>query len=50
VASNASGQFLFDTDDGRLFWDADGTGSGAAVLVATLSNVPPLSASDFVVI
>ena len=50
TASGARGQFLFDTDDGRLLWDADGTGSGAAVLVATLSNVPSLAASDFVVI
>jgi len=50
AASNASGQFLFDTDDGRLFWDADGTGSDAAVLIVTLSNIPSLTTSDFVVI
>jgi Ca2+-binding RTX toxin-like protein len=50
TASTASGQFLYDTDDGRLFWDADGTGSDAAVLIATLSNVPTLTASDFVVV
>src|ERR1044072_6085337 len=50
TASGATGQFLFDTDDGRLLWDADGTGSGDAVLVATLSNVPSLTASDFAVI
>jgi VCBS repeat-containing protein len=49
-ATAASGQFLFDTDDGRLLWDADGTGSDAAVLVATFSNLPTLTASDFVVI
>jgi VCBS repeat-containing protein len=47
---DATGQFLYDTDDGSLFWDADGTGSGAAVLVATLSNVPPLETSDFIVV
>jgi Ca2+-binding RTX toxin-like protein len=50
AASGANGQFLFDTDDGTLYWDADGTGAGTAVLIATLSNVPPLAASDFVVI
>jgi hypothetical protein len=49
-ASQASGQFLFDTDDGRLLWDPDGTGSGAAMLVATFANLPALTASDFVVI
>jgi Ca2+-binding RTX toxin-like protein len=50
TASAATGQFLYDSDDGRLFWDADGTGGGAAVLVATLSNVPSLAASDFIVV
>jgi Ca2+-binding RTX toxin-like protein len=49
TASGASGQFLYDIDDGRLLWDSDGAGSGAAVLVATLSNVPSLAASDFIV-
>jgi VCBS repeat-containing protein len=50
TASGAGGQFLFDTDDGNLFWDADGSGAGAAVLIATLSNLPSLSASDFTVV
>jgi VCBS repeat-containing protein len=50
AASGTGGQFLFDTDDGRLLWDADGTGGGEAVLIATLSNIPPLTASDFTVI
>jgi hypothetical protein len=49
-ASAATGQFLYDSDDGRLLWDADGTGSGEAVLVATFNNVPSLAGSDFVVI
>ena len=48
--SVAAGQFLYDSDDGRLFWDSDGIGTGAAVLVATLGNVPPLLASDFLVV
>jgi VCBS repeat-containing protein len=49
TASETSGQFLYDTDDGSLFWDADGTGSGEAVLVATFTNIPSLEASDFIV-
>ena len=48
--TGAAGQFLYDVDDGRLLWDSDGTGSGMAVLVATFSSVPPLDASDFVVV
>jgi VCBS repeat-containing protein len=50
TASGASGQFLYDTDDGSLFWDADGAGAGNAVLVATFSNLPSLQTSDFVVV
>jgi VCBS repeat-containing protein len=50
TASGTNGQFLYDTDDGRLFWDADGTGTGGAVLIATLSSVPTITASDFTVI
>ena len=50
AASEATGQFLYDTDDGRLFWDVDGTGSEDAVLLATFSNLPSLQVSDFTVI
>ncbi|HYG48458.1 MAG TPA: Ig-like domain-containing protein [Allosphingosinicella sp.] len=50
AATQARGQFLYDTDDGSLYWDSDGTGSGAAVLVATFTSVPSLQASDFFVI
>jgi Ca2+-binding RTX toxin-like protein len=50
AATGESGQFLYDTDDGSLFWDSDGTGSGEAVLVATFTSLPALEASDFFVI
>jgi Ca2+-binding RTX toxin-like protein len=39
--------FLFDADDGRLFWDADGNGKGKAIHIATLSGVTALSVNDF---
>jgi Ca2+-binding RTX toxin-like protein len=38
--------FLYDTDNGRLSFDADGQGSGRAVLVAILNGAPALSAAD----
>jgi VCBS repeat-containing protein len=50
TATQATGQFLYDTDNGSLFWDVDGTGSEEAVLVATFSNVPSLQASDFFIV
>lgn len=45
-----AGQFLYDSDDGRLFWDADGTGSAPRALIATLTGAPALSAGDFLIL
>jgi Ca2+-binding RTX toxin-like protein len=57
VANNAgiataagSGQFAYSTTSGRLYWDADGAGGDARVLIAVLNGQPALSASDFEVI
>jgi len=40
------GQFVYDTDDGLLRWDADGAGGATAMLIATLDDAPALSAAD----
>ncbi|MCE1185614.1 MAG: hypothetical protein LWW92_08445 [Rhodocyclales bacterium] len=45
-SSVGSGQFLYASGTGQLWFDQDGTGSGQAVLLATLSNRPTLGASD----
>ena len=50
AVQGGSGQFLYDTDDGRLSWDHDGTGSDDAVLIATLTGAPTLGAGDFLVL
>ncbi len=44
----ATGQqtLLYDTDDGKLFFDADGNGAGARVHVLTLMGAPALAAAD----
>ena len=39
--------FFFNTATDRLFWDRDGTGGAAAVLVATLVGVNTLTVADF---
>jgi Ca2+-binding RTX toxin-like protein len=44
------GTFLFDTDDGRLSWDADGAGPGWASVLATLTGVTSLSAADRIIV
>lgn len=41
-ANATGGQFLYDTAQGRLFWDVDGTGSAAPVLVAWLTADPTM--------
>jgi Ca2+-binding RTX toxin-like protein len=47
-ANSALAQFLYDTDDGKLYYDADGTGlKSHAELVATLANKVALTAASF---
>ncbi|MBB4039667.1 Ca2+-binding RTX toxin-like protein [Microvirga flocculans] len=48
-ATSALAQFLYDTDDGKLYVDADGLGVNSDLeLVATLANKVSLKAADFV--
>lgn len=49
-AGGSGSWFYFNTATKQLFWDADGTGGGAAVVVATLSGVSSLAAGDFVLV
>lgn len=44
------GQFIFETDAARLWWDADGAGGAAAVQVARLTGLTTLGAGEIVVI
>ncbi|HEX5500550.1 MAG TPA: calcium-binding protein, partial [Thermomicrobiales bacterium] len=55
AASGASGghdatdRVVYDTSSGNLWYDADGSGAGAAQLIATLSGAPALAATDIAV-
>ncbi|WP_127995561.1 beta strand repeat-containing protein [Piscinibacter defluvii] len=46
TAVDANDHVLWNTSTGQLFYDADGSGAGAAVLLATLSGNPGLTAAD----
>ncbi len=46
AANAANSQFIWVAASHALYWDADGTGGGAAALLATLQGVTSLSASD----
>ena len=47
VSDGAS--FLYDTDNGHLYWDPDGAGGQAATLIATLSGAPALTPNDILI-
>lgn len=50
VATSAMGQFLYDTDDGRLFIDPDGTAGTMELLhVFTFANKAALTAANFII-
>jgi Ca2+-binding RTX toxin-like protein len=50
TAHDANDRVVYNTTTGALYYDADGSGAGAAVLVATLQGAPTVSASDITVI
>jgi len=47
LATAATAQFVYDTVNGALSFDADGTGGTAAVQIAVLGGVPALTNTDF---
>jgi Ca2+-binding RTX toxin-like protein len=49
-AGDASDRIIYETDTGRLFFDADGTGAGAKIRFGTLDPGLALTNADFVVI
>lgn len=49
-ALDKSDHFIYDKNDGSLYYDADGSGKKAAVLIAVLYGTPTLSANDLEII
>jgi Ca2+-binding RTX toxin-like protein/Tol biopolymer transport system component len=48
--ATAPGQFLFNTANGTLRFDADGAGGAAPATIAALVGVSSLSAADFIIV
>ncbi len=46
AAADSSDRFIYDPGNGNLFFDADGTGTIQAILVATLNGNPALTSDD----
>jgi len=51
-ARDANDRLIYDDRSGKLFFDADGSGNGDQVLIATLTpnDSPPLTAADIIVV
>jgi Ca2+-binding RTX toxin-like protein len=50
AAKDADDRIIYDTGSGKLYFDGDGSGSGAQILFALLPDKPALDAGDFIVI
>jgi Ca2+-binding RTX toxin-like protein len=50
VALGAADRFIYNSSTGGLLFDADGTGSLAALQIASLTNLPSLTNADIRVI
>ncbi|MBC7986193.1 MAG: hypothetical protein H7X93_05915, partial [Sphingomonadaceae bacterium] len=50
AAEDANDRLIYNAANGKIFFDADGTGAQAQVLIATLTGAPNLAAADIVVI
>ena len=49
-AEDRNDYLIYNNKNGYLYYDADGSGSGKAVLIATLSKNLKMTSSDFYVI
>lgn len=50
TGQDANDRVIYNTTNGNLYYDPDGSGAGAAQLVATLTGAPALAATDITVI
>ncbi len=49
TATDASDRVIFNTSNGQIWYDADGSGAGARMLIGTLQSGATLAATDIVV-
>ncbi|MER2552104.1 MAG: calcium-binding protein [Thauera sp.] len=49
-ASDSNDYIVYETDTGKLFYDADGSGAGASVQIALIGTLPSLTHADFVLV
>lgn len=50
AAATAAGRIVYNTTNGNLYYDADGNGATAAVLIGTFSGAPALVVGEFAIV
>jgi Ca2+-binding RTX toxin-like protein len=52
AANDANDRIIYEQSSGKLYYDADGSGSGAQIQIAVLgaSSHPSLTATDFLIV
>jgi hypothetical protein len=50
LAGDADDRFIFNTANNYLYYDADGSGSGARAAIAQFTTAPTLTAADFLIV
>jgi len=50
LAGDPNDRFIYNTLSGDLIYDNDGSAAGGDRLIATFTNLVPLSASDFIIV
>ena len=49
MATEADDRLVYNTTNGKLFYDADGSGTGGSILVATFYLAPTVAATNIAV-
>lgn len=50
TANTADQRIVYDSGTGKLYYDADGSGTVASVQIALIGNKPTLDANDFIIV
>jgi Ca2+-binding RTX toxin-like protein len=50
AAATVAGRIVYNSTTGVVYYDADGSGAGAAVMIATITGTPTIAVGEFAII